>query len=121
MDYFVFDLFCEGEDKPALRVKSSAFDFACLGDKTTNSSLINMNQLITTLQIRCPNLIVDDSFGLVMPVATDSKFAGLFDPTVKHISGNLKYKNNEPQFDQYARIVVYLHRQNIDLPQGTLA
>ena len=59
---------------------------------------------------------IDDSFGHVNPILTDYKTAGMFDPTVSHVSSyraGAGPQNNEPQFGQFSRIICYLHQQGI--------
>lgn len=112
-DYLVFDLFSREAGVPALRVKSSAFDFTCLGKQTGPSSALNFASLLKLLKERCPNLKFDESFNAVSPVFTDEKTAGLFDPTVEMSGEHSDYQNNERQFEQYARIVCYLAKKDV--------
>ena len=115
-DYLIFDLFCNDGQTPPLRVKSSEFDFTCMGKNTSPSSLINFVNLIEIFQKQCPNLVVDESFNKVPPIFTDEQSASLFDPTLEYFSKPKSvgsYHNNERQFDQYSRIVCYLFQHGV--------
>jgi len=116
-DYMLLNIFFKSEIIPTLSIKSSNFDFTCLGAKTTGSSLINLNLVADAFKAIVPTLHIDESFKFISPILSDLKTAGLFDPTMRHFSGNSDYQNNEPQFDQHSRLVCYLFKEGISLPQ----
>lgn len=116
-DYMLLNIFFKNETTPTLSIKSSNFDFTCLGAKTTGSSFININHLADSFKGMVSGLALDDSFKYITPILSDLKTAGLFDPTVRHFSGSSDYQNNEPQFDQHSRLVCYLFKEGISLPQ----